>query len=214
MPKYFFIMMGIILSFSSFSQEERRVQLWNYNKISVPLGEKTALEMAEKIHYTPKTSSVDVKFGDVWMTHQCNDWLGCAGGFRLGYAKNNNEWLEERRTMFLTELSKEIKNFELGLSGRFEYRWFKTADEHFRFRQKLNIDFPPLANWGLRFFTTEESFIKMNREKTHLARVYAGINVINIKHFEIKMYYSLEKYKLLNQWNTSDIVGINMDISL
>jgi hypothetical protein len=214
MPKRFLVLIGVLISISSFSQKERKTQLWDYNKISVPLGEKTSFGVVEKIHFTPKTSSVDLKFGDLWMTHQCNNWFEYAGGFRLSYARKNGEWLEERRPMLLTEVSKDIKNFDFSLSGRFEYRWFKEAGNHFRFRQKLNIDFPPILKNGLSFFTSEEAFIKMNSEKTHLARVYAGINTFDKKHFEMKIYYSLEKMKSFNTWDTTDIIGMNMSISL
>ncbi|QGY46925.1 DUF2490 domain-containing protein [Maribellus comscasis] len=214
MPKYFFVFIAVFLSVSSFSQEERKTQLWNYNKVSVYLSPKTSLEVVEKIHYTTQTNSVDVKFGDLWLTRKCNNWFEYAGGFRMNYVRKNNSWLEERRTMLLTELSKDIKKFDFSLSGRFEYRWFKEANEHFRFRQKLNINFPPVSKWGLNFFTSEESFIKMNSEKTHLARVYAGINTINKGHFEMKIYYSLEKIKSFDYWNTTDIIGMNMNIRL
>lgn len=214
MKKHLTVFIALFFSVYSFSQEDRKIQLWNYNKVSVPVGDKTSFEVVEKVHYTPRTSSIDLKFGDVWMSHECNDWFEYAGGFRLSHVRKNNQWLEERRPMFLSEVSKNLNNFDFSLSGRFEYRWFKEASDHFRFRQKINIDFPPILKSGLSFYTSEEAFIKLNREKTHLARIYAGLNTLNKKHFDLKIYYSLEKMKSFNYWNTTDIIGMNMNIRL
>ena len=190
------------------------MQLWNYNKVSISISGRTFFEVAEKIHYTPRTNTIDLKFGDIWLSHECNNWFGYAGGFRLSYSRKIYGWQEERRPMVLAEVSPNIKNFNFNFSGRFEYRWFEEEQNHFRFRQKLDVDFPPVTKWNLNLFAAEESFLKFNSEKIHLARVYAGINTLNKAHFKMKIYYSLEKSKSLHLWNTADIIGMNMNINL
>jgi hypothetical protein len=52
----------------------------------------------------------------------------------------------------------------------------------------------------MRFYTSEESFIKMNETGFHLIRFYEGLSVLQREHFKLKLYYAFEKYKSTENW--------------
>ena len=115
--------------------------------------------------------------------------------------------------MLILNLFKDINQFHFKFSNRMEYRDYKVVESHFRHKQSFTVIFPAVTFMHLRFYTAEESFFKLNGERTHLARFYGGISTIEQNRFHLKLYYALEKYKLA-AWNTRDIVGINMSFSL
>lgn len=214
MLKLLFLLIFPILTVSSGIAQERKMQLWNYNSVSVQVWNKTSIEIVEKIHYSTEDANVNVKFGDVWLKHNPGKWFKYGAGFRMSYVRTVSGWSEERRPMLLGEFVQNYHNIKFDFSNRFEYRWFEQAQNMFRYRQKLDIDFPSVTPLKIKFFTSEEAFIKANSENLHLARFYAGINALNREHFHLKIYYSLEKSKTPEQWNTSDIMGVNMNLML
>jgi hypothetical protein len=207
----------LILSFSFFAvnaQQERKFLIWNYNSISVDITNKTSILASEKVHYTPFESGLDLKFGDLWVKHKTCNWFEYSGGFRVLYSRNDIGWIEERRPMVMGTFSKKIRNFGVSFSQRLEYRFYELIEDHFRYRQKIDIESPSLTSFGLQFFAAEETYTKFNNDRTHLARLYAGIQTIDKEHFAMKVYYVLEKNKKDFIWNTADVLSMNLSFSL
>jgi hypothetical protein len=87
---------------------------------------------------------------------------------------------------------------------------FEIDYDHFRYREEFLVEFPALTNWGMRFYTSEEAFLKLNGAGLHLARFYGGLSVVQKEHFKLKMFYALEKLELIEYWRTTDVVGLNL----
>ncbi len=209
------ILLALIFSFIYSTAQERELVLWNKNEVSVSPWEKVSLEVAEKIHYSTERNSADLKYAEIFFEYEVKNWLELSLGFRNSKLNlQNGDWLNENRPMVVLNLSKEINKFELSFSNRLEYKCFKYITDYFRYRQALTFDFPTLTDWGMQFYVAEESFIKMNGGGTHLARLYTGLKAIDQKHFDMKLYYSLQKTKVLSQWLTADIVGINLSFCI
>lgn len=215
MFKWGFVILFLFVSISAISQDFRRFTIWNKNAIEVAPWNKVSLSVAQKIHYTPESSTVDLKFGELFLGHEPLNWLEYGAGFRHSAANlRNGNWLKENRSMFFFNLSKEIKEFELSFSNRLEYRDYKELESHFRHKQSLTLDFPKLVEWGMQFYLSEESFYKMNGAGTHLARFQSGIKALDKEHFDVKVYYILEKAEVFETWITGDIVGLNLSFSI
>ena len=205
----------IIFIFSSFfvnclAQHERGFQIWNKNEIVIRTWEKISIEVAEKIHYSPEHGAAEVKYLELYLSHKPVNWLKYGAGFRGSKLNTYPEWIQENRPMIFADLLKNHKNFSFKYANRLEYRMFEFDNNHFRYRQEFLVEFPSLADWGMRFYTSEESFIKLNSNGLHLIRFYGGLSVVQIKHFKLKMFYALEKLELIENWRTTDIAGINL----
>lgn len=213
----FRILIILIFAFAYFSvsaQNERKLHVWNYNKVSVDITSKTSISASEKIQYTPFEDGLNSKFGDVFFNHKTSNWVEYSGGFRVLYSRGANGWITEQRPMILGTFTKEIRKFEIDFLPRFEYRIFEHLENHFRLRQRLDIKSPSLTSFGLQLFTAEETYTKFNQDRTHLARLYAGIQTVDLEHFAMKLYYGLEKNKKNANWNTADILGMNLSFRL
>ena len=116
--------------------------------------------------------------------------------------------------MAVIDFKTKYKIIGLKLSNRFEYRNYKVDLDHFRYKQQITATFPSLTDWGMQFFIFEETFHKFNNDGFHLARLSAGLNGIQKKHFRVKAYYAFEKYKVLKNWISSDIIGANLSFVL
>lgn len=197
---------------TSFSQDERGFQLWNKNEVIIRPWEKISIEVAEKIHYSPEHSAADVKYAELYLSHKPLLWFKYGAGFRITKLNTYPGWIQENRPMLFADFLKLYKQFSFKYSNRFEYRIFETDINHFRYRQEFLIEFPSLADWGMRFYTSEESFFKLNNTGLHLARFYGGLSVVQKEHFKLKMFYALEKLELVKNWRTTDIVGLNLSL--
>lgn len=203
-----------MVSLSARSQE-RYFTIWNKNAISVQPWDNITLGVAQKIHYSTDKNAVVLKYGELNIAHEPKKWLEYGAAFRLSYlSAKKGVWYNENRPMAFISLSKDLNMFELSFSNRLEYRMFTDFEDYFRHKQALKLDFPNLVSWGLSFYLSEESYLELNGGGTHLARFYSGVKAIDKDHFEMKLYYSLEKVKALNSWVTGDIMGLNLTLSI
>jgi len=202
------------LVFTSFAQQERRFQIWNKTEIVIQPWEKIAIEVAEKIHYSPMHNASDVKYAELFLSHEPRKWFEYGAGFRITKINTYPGWLQEYRPMLFANFAKAYKQFNFKYSNRLEYRIFEINMNHFRYRQEFLVEFPALTNWGMQFYTSEESFYKFDESEIHLFRLYTGLSAIQKEHFKLKLYYALEKFKSIENWGTTDIVGLNMSFLL
>lgn len=213
MQKWSFIFLLFIALFST--AQERQFVVWNKNGVAVAPWEKVTLEVSQKVHYSPEQNSVTLKYGEVFMEYEPKNGLEYGFGFRhsKSNAQKGNGFKENRAMLYFT-LSREIKNFELSFLNRLEYRTFKIVDDYLRHKQSLKLDFPNITTWGMKFYISEESFLKLNGTGTHMARFYTGLKALDKTHFDMKVYYVLQKTKGIDYWGTSDIVGVNLNFSI
>ena len=209
-----FIIALILFPIMHVSAQERSLQLWNQNKVDASLTRKTTLSVSEKIHYTPRNPRPDLKFADVFLMHNMKSWLEFGGGYRLAKINRIIDWLTEQRVMAVGNISNDSEILQLNFSNRLEYRIFNKAEDHFRHKQKLTLQFPVLTSWNLRFWIAEETFEKFTKDNLHLARLYGGLQIFELQYIQMNMYYILEKCKYADEWSTRDILGLNLGIDI
>lgn len=205
-----FLFLFCICVFTSFAQTERGFQIWNKNEVIVRPWSNFTVEVAEKIHYSPSHEAADIKYVEMFLSHKPLVWLKYGVGYRITKLNLYPGWIQENRPMLFADCLKSYKQFNFKFSNRMEYRMFETEPDHFRYRQEFLVEFPALADWGMRIYTSEESFFKLNGAGMHLARIYGGLSVVQKEHFKMKMFYALEKLELVENWRTTDIFGINL----
>ena len=205
-----------IMLFSCFQvSAQRRFEIWNKNQLSNKINERVLIKVAQKVQYHTNNSNLEVAYGEAFVAGRPKNWLEYGLGFRLAKSQPlENVWITENRTMFYADLSKSLKNYKLSFSNRIEYRSFKNLEHHFRYRQSLKLQFPKLVSWGMQFYTSEESYTRLNGGGTNLLRVYGGVDAYTCKTFKVSAYYGLQKAKLVEHWIASDILGLNLAFSI
>ncbi len=209
---FIFIFVFVLLNVGA---QERSLTIWNKNEVAINPWEKITIEVAQKIHYSPESSTIDLKYGEMFIEHEPLKGLEYGAGFRVSRLNlQNNNWRNENRSMLFVNFSKPMDQFELNFTNRLEYRAFKELDNYFRHKQSLKLDFPNITEWGMRFYVSEESYYKMNGDGTHLARFYSGLKALEKERIEMKIYYSLERAKVADNWITADIIGLNLSFTI
>jgi len=210
MKKILFVLIICVIVLTSFAESERKFQIWNKNEAIIKPWENIVIEVAEKIHYSPEHDAADVKYAELYLSHKPLNWFKYGAGFRITNVNTYPGWTQENRPMIFGDFLKAYNEFNFKYSNRLEYRMFEFDVDHFRYRQEFLVEFPSLCDWGMRFYASEESFFKLNSTGLHLARFYGGLSVVQKEHFKLKMYYAMEKLKLIENWRTTDIVGLNL----
>jgi hypothetical protein len=176
----------------------------------VEIWKNVAVEGAYKVHFSSRRNATDLKYSELFLFHSPQSWFEYGAGFRISKLNTYPGWEQENRVMINAGFKKAYLKNKFKLTNQLEYRSFENFFHHFRYKQEFLIKSPILTNWGMHFYLAEQAFLKLNRVGLHLARFFVGISAVEQKHFAIKMYYGLEKYKLINTWKTGDILGLNM----
>ncbi|MFV0590229.1 MAG: DUF2490 domain-containing protein [Draconibacterium sp.] len=205
------ILLFTLSSFYVLGQEERDLEIWNKNRFQVNPGKNIVIDVAEKIQYSKNSELLRVKYAELYVGHIPVKWLKYGVGYRLvDYNQGNGIWLRENRPMLFANLNKKVNNFGFVFSNRFECRTFMKAENHFRYRQSFRVNFPSITNWGMNFYLSEETFIKFNSQRLHLARFYSGLKAVTTKCFDLNFYYALQKIKSTNDWYSGDVLGLDL----
>lgn len=213
MNKFIFILLYFFLTLNSYAESERSLRIWNKNDVIIQPWKNIYIDVAEKIQYSTENHATESKYAELFISHELRKWFEYGAGFRVAKANLYPGWVQENRTMLIANFITKRNQFNFKYSNRFEYRSFEYDLNHFRYRQEFKIEFPSLISWGMIFYTSEETFFKLNGNGFHLARFYGGLSVVQTEHYKLKMYYALEKYKLIKNWGTKDIAGLNMSFT-
>jgi len=183
--------------------------------MGVQLSEKLLLKVSEKVHYRPKSNSLESYYGDLFLSGPINNWMDVRVGYRVVKSRTTDRsWRTEYRPMFRMDFVKKQKQFLLQTYSRMEYRMYKSIDDYWRYKQGLKLQSPKFTPWKLRLFTTEELFVKLNGDGTHMARFYGGIDSAVGTRSKISAFYLLQKSKASGQWGNTDIVGMKLYIAI
>jgi len=210
MFKWLTILLLIVSSFRLQGQN-RELEIWNKNQVQVKPFTSFVLDVAEKVQYSTGADLLKVKYAELNVGHTPVKWLKYGLGYRLvDYNLGHGVWLTENRPMLFANLNEKVHDFAFSFSNRLEYRTFLKADNHFRHRQSFSIYFPSLAQWGMTFYVSEETFLKFTKDDLHLARFYSGLNAVKTKRFDMNLYYALQKNKLIGEWHSGDVLGLDL----
>lgn len=215
MPKPAILILLLFVSLCVKAQDDRYFTLWNKNQVSVRPWKDVKLTVSDRMHYVPESKRVSVVLGQLAVKHKPKAWFGYGAAFRVSNLQPaEGVSISENRPFVFVDLSKDLNEFQIVFSNRIEYRAYKELSDHFRHKQTLKLDFPALADWGMRFYLSEESFYKMNGVGTHSARFQSGVTALDKDWFAMKVYYILEKRKASDYWLTGDVLGLNLSFSI
>jgi hypothetical protein len=214
MRQLFLIAAFLFLNIILFAQGNRDFQLWNTTSFSHKFSEKTELAISEKIHYSPELEGLEMKFGQILINYRFTGWLSMGTGFRLTASKELGQWIYEQRPMVLFSINKKVNKINFILTNRFEYRFFKYKNDQFRDVQKFDITSPTVTNWGIGLFATEEAFYVPVGCFLDMIRFYAGISVFENHKVGLKFFYAYQLKNVEPLWNKTDILGMNISLSI
>ncbi len=204
----------IVLSIGGFAQDERHFILWNTNSGYIDLSPKIFMEVNEKIHYNYSLNQLDMTFATVTLGHKIKSWFNVAGAIRMVRYRGGADWFNENRFMAFYQINKSIKRFEINHIGRMAYRILNPDPNNFRHFQNLTIQLPYLLKSKIRPFIGGEMFTQLNKTGLHLARTFVGIKAIDMKRFNMTLYYGYERTKKDSQWRSNDILGTNLNFAI
>lgn len=198
------------------AQESRNFELWNQNSVSGKIGEKSAIVLSEKIHYSSTKSEITLKFGEVSYKRSVEKWFSWSSGVRFTALKKENGWLNEQRPMVSLSFFPSAGNLKLNLSSRFEYLMYKNQNSYFRNLEKIEVESQPFTSLGLSVFSMGEMFTRLNRDNFHIFRWYGGMNMFtHLKFLRMRVFYALQYLKNNDAlWVPTDVVGLNLNISI
>jgi hypothetical protein len=211
--KYKLSILILILPVLTARAQERNMQVWNINSIEVKINEKISVGFTEKVNFFPSTGILGQKSGDIFLKRRFSDWFEIGMSGRLGWSKQADGWLHEKRSILFSKFMTGWGQLDLDFVNRLEYRMYRNLNDYFRYKQMVLLEIPPLykSTW-FKVYIAEESFFRFDEKQFHLLRFHSGTKIRCSSNFELKFYYVLEKSKNPIYWATSDILGLNLNV--
>lgn len=209
------LLASILLLFfhiSSQAQSDRDFILWNTTSLQAPLSEPYYFKVSTKTQYLPDINSRKETYVDFAVYRKMSNWLQLGVAIRGAQHLKNDKKIYEYRPQFISKIGFGSK-VQYKTTNRIGYRSFSNEDHYFRYYHNFFIHFPSVGKFP-KPYIGEEVFIKMNADNVHLLRAYAGLHLINRKHFKLDTFYALQHSKSGSTWYNANIVGLNLSFVL
>lgn len=209
-------MLFAFLVLPAVAQVKRNFELWNQNSVSGKIGDKSAIVLSEKIHYSSSSNAITLKYGEVTYRRSVEKWLSWSGGLRFTSLRRDNGWLNEQRPMVALSIIPTSQKLKINFGSRFEYLMYKNQNSYFRNLEKIEIESNPFSSLGLSLFSMGEVFTRLNRDNFHIFRWYGGMNMFtHLKFMRMRAFYALQYLKNGESvWVPTDVIGLNVNINI
>lgn len=191
------------------AQEDRDFYLWNTTSAKVSLNQLYSLKVCAKVHYRVNDHFRDMTYFDVALSRFVYNWLDLGVAFRGAQLNKTSGDIMEYRPQFVTGVHFRVGDIKCKSTNRLEYRAFNEGDGYARYYHNFFVHFPSFCKCP-KPYIGEEVFTKFNAENIHLVRIYSGLHLLELDHFQLDAYYVWQQLKSDNNWKDADIVGLNL----
>ncbi len=212
MKNFLFVLLLFFSTVWAFAQDnEPETYFWNTTSLSGSIHERYKFVFGQKIHYNLNNNKLEYSHFDMACYKQISSHITLGAGFRNTYSKKSYGWQNELRYMAYGIYSGQLNEIKTQITNRLEYRTFDIGKSHYRYYNKLNVEFPlSVSAHNLKPYLTEELFIKLNDENLHLVRWYAGFYLLDTKHVQSDLFYCYNIQKSWPRWTRANVVGLNL----
>ncbi|MGF7140447.1 hypothetical protein FHS86_002775 [Roseimarinus sediminis] len=188
--------------------------IWNTNSVKGSLTEKWTLSFANKNHISTQLQAIDLSYYEMVAGRSLNPWLSTAIGYRNLFSKKATNWNEEQRLMVYLSYKGTKGKLYARCSMRLSYRWLQNSSNNMRYYNKLTIGSSLKAGTlKLSPYLAEESFVLLNSQAFHMARVFAGCSIHNNSPLAFDFYFGRHYSKANEQWSYYQLAGLGLSFT-
>lgn len=204
-----------MLSANSCAYESGDFQIWNKNDEYIGIGKDTNFTMEEEFRYGENATEFfyqHYEFGFVWAFDKR---LELASGYRLALQRYKHKWLEEDEPFASITPKIDIWNFKFDNRNRLEYRHFRWASDHVRYRNRSTLKYPiPFHTIKIAPYVSDEIFISSNGTGFNQNRFWSGLEFELTKYVRSEVAYMLWTAKSQgNKWYTANVLWLKLKIA-
>ncbi len=189
-------------------------QIWNTNAQELTIGKSTKFKMEEEFRYGNGG-------GDIFYQHY--DWgfgwafdkaLGIDLGYRLVLEKPKKKWMESDEPYVNITPKFSLWKLHFEDRNRIEYRHFRFAHDHIRYRNKLAVKYPfDFKKIEIAPYVAEEIFVSSNGRGFNQNRLEQGIEFGLTKYVKMHIAYMHQSMRGKgNKWSKANVLWLKARI--
>lgn len=200
---------------SAYPYQDGDFQIWNTNAQEVKIGKATKFTMEEELRYADTASELFYQHYDWGFAWAFDKRFELGLGYRLIFERYKAKWRESDEPYTNLTWKQDIGKFKFEDRNRIEYRHFRYAADHIRYRNKFAIKYP-FAFKGMKIipYISNEIFIASNGQGFNKNRMQSGLEIELNKYVKFDVAYMLQSSRgNSDKWTDSNVLWLKNKIS-
>jgi hypothetical protein len=198
-----------------FALDDGDWQVWNNNAFEAKVAEGWKIKIAEEFRVGEDMSQIYEQFTEVGVTHDLTKWFQLGVDYRHDYKRSGLNWKMEERPQVNGTLLWNLGALGFQDRSRLERRMFETADDVWRYRNKLTVTLPAgLTGSLVKPYLAYEGFLDLSNDREYSRyRLYAGFKKSITKTLGVDLYFMRQSTKSGEDWIDYNVLGVGLRAS-
>lgn len=194
--------------------EEGDFQIWNTNEQEVVIGKATKFKMQEEFRYGDSASELFYQHYDWGFGWAFDKALVIDLGYRLVLEKSKNKWMESDEPYTNITPKFNLGKLRIEDRNRIEYRHFRFADDHVRYRNRFMLKHPfDFKTMKISPYISDEIFLSSNGRGFNQNRLEQGLDFDITKYVTAGISYMLQSVRGKgNKWSKANVLWFKLKI--
>jgi len=213
------LILAIIFLLSSgitaYAYRDGDFQIWNTNAQDVKIGKATKFTLEEEFRYGKGATDFFYQHYDWGFAWAFDKRFELALGYRLVFERVKHKWMESDEPYTNLTWRQDIWKFKFEDRNRIEYRHFRFADDHIRYRNRLMLKYPfEFKDMKIIPYTSDEMFIVSNGRGFSQNRFQSGLEIELTKYVKFDVSYMLQSFRGKgDKWSKANVLWLKNKIS-
>lgn len=189
-------------------------QIWNSNAQDVKIGKSTKFTMEEEFRFTENERDFFYQHYDWGFAWAFDKRFELALGYRLIFEKYKRKWRESDEPYTNLTWKQDIWKFKLEDRNRIEYRHFRFAPDHVRYRNRFTLKYPfEFKGMKIAPYTSDEIFIVSNSRGFNQNRFQSGLEIELTKYVKFDVSYMQQQMRGKgDKWYSANVLWLKNKI--
>lgn len=200
---------------AAYAYQDGDFQIWDSNIQEVFIGKSTKFMMEEELRFTENERDFFYQHYDWGFAWFFDKRFELGLGYRLIFERYKRKWREEDDIYTNLIWKHALWKFKLEDRNRIEYRHFRFAPDHIRYRNRFIIRYPfEFKDMRVIPYAADEIFVSSNGRGFHQNRLQSGIEVEFNKYFKLDISYMLQSIRGTgDKWFTANVLWLKNKIA-
>jgi len=202
----------LLSSYRCYAFDDGDFQYWNTESIEAKFNKDWKIKVAEEFRFGDNAGSFYYNHIDAGLSYLLNEQIKLTVNYRQIFQKKDNKWNPEYRPHINGTVKAKWNGLVFKDRNRFEYRIKESADNLWRYRNKLSINLPfKWTKLNIQPYIADEIFYDFNENRLSRNRAYAGFKILFLENLKGEIYYMYQLTKSSN-WKGCDILGTSLKV--
>ena len=210
-----FFIFFLLFSLKCFAFDDNDFQYWNTESLSWKANDDFKVTLEEEFRLGDDGGSFYYQHSDLGIVYSgITDWLDVGINYRHIFEKKSGDWQQENRPHLNAIVKWRSFNSSFSNRGRFEYRNRESAEDFWRYRNKLALTLPfKMTRFDIQPYIADEIFYDFDDEDLIRNRLYSGFYLKLFNNLNSEVFYLWQRSKQSGGWDDIHVLGTKLKLT-